>query len=61
MAAALAVPVAECLFLSDIEAELDAAAAAGLAVCQLVRAGDETVASGRHHTAADFSAIEFSV
>jgi enolase-phosphatase E1 len=48
------VPPAEVLFLSDVEAELDAAAIAGLRTCQLVRPGDGTVASDRHVTAADF-------
>ncbi|MBV9654570.1 MAG: acireductone synthase [Acetobacteraceae bacterium] len=45
------------LFLSDVEAELDAAMAAGLATCQLVRPADGTVASSRHQTAADFAAV----
>lgn len=45
------------LFLSDVAAELDAAAAAGLAVCQLVRAEDHTVPSVAHPTAADFFAV----
>ena len=44
----------EILFLSDIEAELDAAAAAGLAVCQLVRPEDKTIPSPRHPVACDF-------
>jgi len=48
------VPPAEVLFLSDIEAELDAAAAAGLRTCQLLRPQDGTVASERHVTAVDF-------
>jgi enolase-phosphatase E1 len=47
----------EFLFLSDIEAELEAAAQAGLMTCQLVRAGDGTVASTRHATAADFREV----
>ena len=47
----------ECLFLSDIEAELDAATAAGLRTCQLLRAQDATIASTRHATAADFDAV----
>lgn len=45
------------LFLSDVEAELDAAAAAGLRTCQLVRPRDGTVASARHAVASDFAAI----
>jgi len=48
---------AELLFLSDVEAELDAAAAAGLRCCQLVRASDATVASTRHAVAADFAEV----
>jgi enolase-phosphatase E1 len=47
----------ECLFLSDVEAELDAAGAAGLQTCQLVRIQDGTVASERHAVAADFEAV----
>ena len=48
---------AEALFLSDIEAELDAAETAGLATCQLVRAADGTAASPRHPHAADFDGV----
>ena len=51
------VPPAEVLFLSDIEAELDAAAAAGLRTCQLVRPQDGTVASDRHAVAKDFPEV----
>ena len=51
------VPPAEVLFLSDIEAELDAAASAGLRTCQLVRPQDGTVASDRHAVAADFPQV----
>jgi enolase-phosphatase E1 len=47
----------ECLFLSDIEAELDAAASAGLQTCQLVRPQDATLASNHHPTAKDFEAV----
>jgi len=47
----------EMLFLSDVEAELDAAAAAGLRTCQLVRPADGTVASLRHETAAEFGEV----
>jgi enolase-phosphatase E1 len=47
----------ECLFLSDVEAELDAAGLAGLQTCQLVRRADGTIASARHPTAADFDAV----
>jgi len=45
------------LFLSDIEAELDAAQGAGFQTCQLVRAEDGTIASARHATAADFNKV----
>lgn len=48
---------AETLFLSDVEAELDAAASAGLATCQLVRAQDNTKAGIRHKIAADFNEV----
>lgn len=51
------VPPAEVLFLSDVEAELDAAAVAGLRTCQLVRAADGTAASDRHQVAADFTEV----
>lgn len=47
----------ECLFLSDVEAELDAAAQAGLRTCQLVRVADDTQPSRRHDTAADFLGV----
>lgn len=57
LAIALGLPAAELLFLSDVEAELDAAATAGLRTCQLVRAEDATVPSDRHATAADFTAV----
>jgi enolase-phosphatase E1 len=48
---------AEFLFLSDVEAELDAAAQAGLRACQLVRAADGTAATLRHPVAADFAEV----
>jgi enolase-phosphatase E1 len=57
IAASLETPPGQMLFLSDVEAELDAASAAGLATCQLVRATDGTVASSRHQTAPDFPAV----
>jgi len=47
----------EILFLSDVEAELDAAAEAGLLTCQLVRPQDGTQASARHKVAADFGEV----
>jgi enolase-phosphatase E1 len=45
------------LFLSDVVEELDAAAAAGLRTCQLVRAADGTRPAGRHPEAPDFPAV----
>lgn len=57
LAIALGLPTAEVLFLSDVEAELDAAAAAGMRTCQLVRAEDGTVASDRHAVAGDFREV----
>lgn len=57
IAAGLGLPAEEVLFLSDIAAELDAAAEGGMQTCQLVRAEDGTVPSARHHTAADFDAV----
>lgn len=55
--AALSAAPADTLFLSDVEAELDAAAEAGLGTCQLVRAGDGTAPGTRHPIAADFAAV----
>jgi enolase-phosphatase E1 len=57
IAAALGLPPGAILFLSDVAEELDAAAAAGLGTCQLVRAADGTRLSGRHPEAADFPAV----
>ena len=57
IARAVSLPPGEVLFLSDTEAELDAAAAAGSRVCQLVRAQDGTVASARHPAAATFAEV----
>lgn len=50
-------PPQEILFLSDIAEELDAAAHAGLSVCQLVRPRDGTVPCPRHPQAPDFPAV----
>ncbi len=58
IAACCALPPEAMLFLSDVEAELDAAAQAGMRVCQLVRPQDATVRSGRHPWAAEFDAVE---
>ncbi|MDQ2872798.1 MAG: acireductone synthase [Candidatus Eremiobacteraeota bacterium] len=46
------------LFLSDIEAELDAAREAGLQTAQLVRAQDETKPSRRHDWVNDFDELD---
>jgi len=48
IAAQIGTDAGDCLFLSDIETELDAAAAAGWRAAQLVRASDGTVASKRY-------------
>ena len=50
-------PPGEVLFLSDVAEELDAAAAAGLRTCQLVRAGDGTQPADRHPEATDFPMV----
>jgi enolase-phosphatase E1 len=55
--AALSLPMDGILFLSDVEAELDAAEAAGLLTCQLVRPEDGTAASRRHRSAAHFADV----
>jgi enolase-phosphatase E1 len=47
----------EVLFLSDVEAELDAAATAGLATCHLVRPQDGTEPGTRHQIASDFNHV----
>jgi enolase-phosphatase E1 len=48
---------AEMLFLSDVTAELDAAAAAGLQTCHIIRPEDGTVAGGSHQAAVDFNEV----
>ena len=58
IAAALGLLPAQILFLSDLGAELDAAASAGLRTCQLVRPADAPVRSPAHPAAADFDAVE---
>jgi enolase-phosphatase E1 len=57
IASGVGLPAREMLFLSDVAEELDAAAAAGLATCQLVRAEDGTRAGDRHPVAADFAEV----
>lgn len=56
----IGLPAAQVLFLSDIGEELDAARAAGLATCQLLRDA-RTVAFAAHPQAVDFSAIGVAV
>lgn len=51
------IPAAALLFLSDVGAELDAATAAGLRTCQLVRAEDGTVAAEGHPIARGFDKV----
>ncbi|MBP0496203.1 acireductone synthase [Roseomonas indoligenes] len=57
IAQAAGLPSAEMLFLSDVVEELDAAAAAGMKACQLVRPADGTVAGTRHPTCATFPEV----
>ncbi len=57
IARAIGLPPGEVLFLSDVEAELDAAQAAGLAAIQLARAQDGTLASLKHPVVADFAEL----
>ncbi len=57
IAVALGQPPGAILFLSDVAAELDAAAASSLVTCQLVRPQDGTVAAGHHPAAADFPSV----
>jgi enolase-phosphatase E1 len=57
LARTIGVPAEDTLFLSDIGQELDAAAAAGLQTCQIVRAADETRPWPGHRQAQDFSGI----
>ena len=57
LAIGMGLPPAEILYLSDIEAELDAAATAGMRTCQVVRPGNGALASEQHPTAPDFAAV----
>ncbi len=57
LAIGMGLPPAEVAYLSDIEAELDAAATAGMRTCQLVRSGMGTPASAQHPNAADFARV----
>ena len=58
IAAAIGEEAGECLFLSDIAAELSAAKGAGWNVCQLVREQDGTVADERYAGCVSFAEIE---
>ncbi len=58
IASALELAPAEILFLSDVAAELDAAAVSGLRTCQLLRPDDGAVASASHPHAADFDQVQ---
>lgn len=60
IAAAIDRPAGAILFLSDVAAELDAAAAAGLATTWLVRAGDPPLHPG-HPVARDFDQVDVSL
>ena len=55
IAASIGLPAGEILFLSDVEAELDAARAAGFGTLKLVRDGG--LPPSRHPQAADFDAV----
>ncbi|OJY70463.1 MAG: 2,3-diketo-5-methylthio-1-phosphopentane phosphatase [Rhodospirillales bacterium 70-18] len=57
LAIGMNVPTVEVLFLSAVEAELDAAAVAGMRTCQVLRPLAGLVASERHPVAADFPAV----
>lgn len=57
IARTLGVSPSEMLFLSDVEAELDAASSAGFSTLQLVRPEDGTQPSLHHPTAATFDAV----
>ena len=56
LAIGMNVPTLAVAFLSDVEAELDAATTAGMRVCHIVRPGSLTEPSDRHPVAADFAA-----
>ncbi len=57
LAIAIRLPPAEIVYLSDVEAELDAAATAGMRTCQLARSDHAGQAGERHVVAADFSMV----
>ncbi len=57
IATAIGLPAHDLLFLSDVGAELDAAAAGGWRTCQLLRAEDATLPAAGHRQAADFGQV----
>ena len=57
LAIGMGLPPAEIIYLSDVEAELDAAATAGMRTCQVVRPGNDTQPSDRHPAAPDFAGV----
>lgn len=57
IAITLGLPPSDILFLSDVAEELDAATAAGMRGCQLVRPQDGTRATDRHPTAETFAEV----
>ena len=56
LAIGMNVPTVSVAFLSDVEAELDAATTAGMRTCHIVRPGTDTTPSDRHPVASDFAA-----
>jgi enolase-phosphatase E1 len=57
IAAAIGVPASDILFLSDVEAELDAAREAGMGTVQLCRPDTKPESHGRHACVASFRDI----
>jgi enolase-phosphatase E1 len=57
LAIAIGLPPAEVVYLSDVEAELDAAATAGMRTCQVARRDHAGRPSERHPVAKDFAAV----
>lgn len=57
--AAMQIPLAEILFLSDVPAELDAARAAGMQTCWIVRANDITPTAAELHSSVHPIAQDF--
>ena len=59
--ATIGLPAAEIVFLSDVDAELDAAREAGMQTLRLLRPGDTpTGATTTHESAASFAGVEIS-